>query len=113
MSSLAATSYELRRIVFSRKYLYLTLLLGYVTYRGLTGKLSHGVHGTAPFSRLSYTSFLVSISPFLLVFLMLLCASVFSDREIAARKIIFSTPITPRGYLGIKGGSPSRPRSSW
>jgi hypothetical protein len=63
------------------------------------------VYGTPPFSRLSYAKFLVSTSPFLLVFLITLCGGVFSEREISTRNIVFSTPITTRGYFGLKSAA--------
>jgi hypothetical protein len=101
--SLTAVRYELLRIAFSRKYFYFLLLLAYVTYQGVTGVLTHGANGTPPFSRLSYANFLTGITPYLVVLLVLLCAGVFSKSEIAARRIIFSTPITSAEYFGIKG----------
>jgi hypothetical protein len=92
-------------MVLTRKYFYILLLLGISSHLTLTRLLAHGTLGTPPFSQLSYAGFLSSTSPLLLVALVLLCAAVFSEKENAVRKILFSAPITHAGYLNLKGAA--------
>jgi hypothetical protein len=103
LTSVLATAYELRRIVFSRKYFYLLLLLGVSAYDTLTRSLIHGAFGTAPFSQVSYIKFATMSNPMLLVTIIVLCAGVFSEKELSARKILFSAPISSAMYFGMKG----------
>ena len=103
MTSIAAIGHEFRRIVLSRKYFYLLLLLGLSSHKILASLMEQGAYGTAPFSRVSYMKFVIGVNPLLLAILALLCAAVFSEKELAARKILFSSPISPAGYFAIKG----------
>lgn len=102
MSSLTIIGYELKRTVHSRKYLYLVLLMASYVYLLSTGSLTHGIYGTAPFSRLSFIHFLTAVSPMLLATLALLCATMYSEKEVAVRKILFSAPISPVNYYAVK-----------
>ena len=105
MINLSAIGHEFRRILFSRKYFYMLLLVGLSTHGTLSGHIMGGVYGTSPFSRLSYAKFLTMSNPLLLLSLAFLCTAVFSEKEIAARKILFSTPISPVEYFAIKGAA--------
>ena len=102
MNSLPIIRYELKKIVQSRKYFYLVLLLAAYAYLLSSGTMTHGIYGTAPFSRLSYMHFLTDVSPMLLATLALLCATVYSEKELAVRKILFSAPISPVNYYAVK-----------
>lgn len=102
MISHSVIAYEIRRIVWTRKYLYLLIIVGIFSHNALARLLVDGFHGTAPFSRLSYADYLVALNPILLSILALLWVPVFSEREIAARRLLFSTPISQPVYYFIK-----------
>lgn len=103
MTKFYVIGYEFQQIVFTRKYFYILLLLAISSHMKLTRLLAHGTLGTPPFSQLSYASFLSSTAPLLLLALVLLCAAVYSEKELAVRKILFSAPITHAEYLKFKG----------
>lgn len=67
--------------------------------------ISGGKDGTAPFSKWTYSEFLSLIRPFLSVILVLLCMSVFSEKEVAVRKIIFSAPLSETKYYLLKASA--------
>ena len=64
-----------------------------------------GKDGTAPFSKWTYSQFLTLIGPLLSSLLVLLCMSVFSEKEIAVRKIIFSAPLSESKYYLLKASA--------
>ena len=94
--------YEIKRIVWSKKYLYIVLLIVASTYDSLTRLIIGGYMGTAPFSDWSYTLFLNLISPLLMVSMIFIISSTFNDKEMRARSIIFSSPITQTKYYILK-----------
>jgi hypothetical protein len=103
LSNLTIVGYELRRLAQSRKCIYAVLLLAAYAYFASTfGALTHGIYGTAPFSRISYVRFLADVSPMLLAALTLLCTTVYSEEELAVRRILFSAPISSVNYYIIK-----------
>lgn len=67
--------------------------------------VSRGKDGTAPFSKWTYSQFLTSIGPLLSSILVLLCVSVFSEKEIAVKKIIFSAPLSESKYYLLKASA--------
>lgn len=67
--------------------------------------VSVGTDGTAPFSKWTYSEFLSLIGPFLSVILVLLCMSVFSEKEAAVRNIIFSAPLSETKYYLLKASA--------
>lgn len=103
MNNLIPLKYEIQRLVYNKKFFYLLLITGVYTYDVLTRLIIDGTHGTAPFSQWSYTSFITLINPWLLSLLVLLSISVFSPKEAAARRIVFSAPISEARYYLIKG----------
>jgi ABC-type multidrug transport system permease subunit len=94
--------YEIKRIVWSKKYLYIVLLIAASAYDSLTRLITGGYMGTAPFSDWSYTLFLNLISPLLMVVMIFIISSTFNDKEMRARSIIFSSPITQTKYYMLK-----------
>lgn len=94
--------YEIRRLILNKKYFYLLLVTAVWTYDILMRLIINGTDGTAPFSQWSYTSFISILNPLLLSILVLLCISLFSEKEIAVRRIIFSTPISEAKYYALK-----------
>ncbi|WP_156160968.1 MULTISPECIES: hypothetical protein [unclassified Methanosarcina] len=71
----------------------------------LVSFVSGGTDGTAPFSKWTYSGFLSLIGPLLSVILILLCMSVFSEKEVAVRNIIFSTPLSEPKYYLLKASA--------
>lgn len=94
--------YEIKRIVWSKKYLYIVLLIAASAYDSLTRLITGGYMGTAPFSDWSYTLFLNLISPSLMVAMIFIISSTFNDNQMRARSIIFSSPITQTKYYILK-----------
>ncbi|SKC88278.1 hypothetical protein [Maledivibacter halophilus] len=105
MNNLSLIKHEIKRLVFNKKYFYMSLILILSTSDKLLRLVIHGEYGTAPFSKWSYSNFTTLISPLLITILILLSTNVFSEKEIKARKIIYSTPITQTKYYTIKAAS--------
>lgn len=101
MNFLKISKMETKRVLFSRQYGYMLLIsmffMGYSLYLG-----SDGLMGTAPFSKPAI-GFLMSMDgPIWSCMAIMLCRGIYSDKERAARKIVFSAPITTYQYLGAK-----------
>ncbi len=105
MINLVLLKYEMRRLIFTKKYFYMILLLTIWTVDMLMRLVINGFSDTAPFSQWSYTNFITLVSPILLIILILLCTSIFSEREKAIRNIIYSTPISEAKYYIMKGSA--------
>lgn len=97
--------YEIRKLILTKKYFYMMLLLSIWTVDVLMRLIIDGFRYTAPFSQWSYTLFITLVSPVLLMILILLCTSIFSEREKAVRSIIYSTPIAEAKYYMMKGSA--------
>jgi len=93
---------ETKRVVLTRQYLYVMALLLLFISTLLGRALSYGSFGTAPFSQVSYSAYLTGLCPLLLSILALLCAPVFSGREVAARRILLAAPVSLATVLGIR-----------
>ncbi len=94
--------YEIKRIVWSKKYFYIVLLIIASAYDSLTRLVTGGYMGTAPFSDWSYTLFLNLISPLLMVAMIFIVSNTFNHKEMRARSIIFSSPISQTKYYILK-----------
>ncbi len=97
--------YEIKRLVFNKKFFYIVLIIGVLSYDFLTRLVIGGYGYSAPFSQLSYSLFMSMMVPFSLIVLFLLCTTVSSRKEIGARKIIFSSPLKQTKYYAIKAAS--------
>ena len=95
---LKALKYEVLRLAYNKKYFYMLLIESLFASHILMSFVSVGKDGTAPFSSWTYSNFLSLIGPILSIILVLLCMSVFSEKEIAVRKIIFSAPLSESKY---------------
>lgn len=102
---LKALKYEVMRLAYNKKYFYMLLIESLFASHILMSFVSVGKDGTAPFSQWTYSEFLTSIGPLLSIILVLLCMSVFSEKEIAVRKIIFSTPLSESKYYLLKASA--------
>ncbi|AKB36334.1 hypothetical protein MSSAC_1744 [Methanosarcina siciliae C2J] len=102
---LGVLKYEVLRLAYNNKYFYMVLIESLFASYILTSFVSGGTDGTAPFSKWTYSEFLSLIGPLLSVILVLLCISVFSEKEVAVRNIIFSTPISEPEYYLLKASA--------
>lgn len=105
MINLSLLKYEIRKLVFTKKYFYMILLLTIWTIDMLMRLVINGFCSTAPFSQWSYTDFITLFSPILLIILILLCTNIFSEREEAVKSIIYSTPVSEAKYYILKGSA--------
>lgn len=90
--------YELRRIVLHRKCLYMTLVALLMAVYSITMS-SMGISGTAPFSAPSVAMRVALMSPVWACIAILLLRDCFSERELAARRILFSAPRGTAAYF--------------
>lgn len=97
--------YEIKRLIFNKKFFYMVLIIGVLSYDFLTRLIIGGYGYSAPFSQLSYSVFMSMMVPFCLVVLFLFCTNVFSRKEINARKIVFSSPVTQTKYYTLKAAA--------
>jgi len=102
---LKALKYEVLRLAYNKKYFYMLLIESLFASHILMSFVSVGKDGTAPFSQWTYSEFLTSIGPLLSIILVMLCMSVFSEKEIAVRKIIFSAPLSESKYYLLKASA--------
>lgn len=102
---LKVLKYEVLRLAYNKKYFYMVLIESLFACYILVRFVSVGTDGTAPFSKWTYSEFLSLIGPFLSVILVLLCMSVFSEKEAAVRKIIFSAPLSETKYYLLKASA--------
>lgn len=97
--------YEIQRLIFSKKYFYMILMLSIWTIDVLMRLVIHGFYYTAPFSKWSYSEFITLCLPVLFIILILLCTSIFNEKEKAVKNIIYSAPISEEKYYIMKGFS--------
>lgn len=102
MINLRVVSYEIWRTLATKKYGYILLGLCLLAWYTLHSRIYQGYSGTAPYSALSYSHYLSGLNAFLLPLLILFCIPVFDAKEKAARRILFSSPLTPRVYYLFK-----------
>ena len=103
MINLVLLKYEIRRLILTKKYFYMILILCVWTVDVLMRLVINGFYYTAPFSQWSYSEFITLFSPILYIILILLCTSIFSESEKAVKNIIDSTPISESKYYIMKG----------
>ena len=105
MNDLKIIRYELKRLIFSKYYLFLLLVTGLFAYYILSQKVILGTSYTAPFSKWSYTTFLCDMLPFFLVILLFFCTYVVSRKELRVRTITLSTPLAVTRYYLCKAAA--------
>lgn len=105
MINLVLLKYEIRRLIFTKKYFYMILVLVLWTVDVLMRLIINGFYYTAPFSQWSYSEFITLFSPILNIILILLCTSIFCEKEKAVRNIIYSAPLSEEKYYLMKGAS--------
>lgn len=102
MINLVLLKYEIRRLILTKKYFYMILILCVWTIDVLMRLVINGFYYTAPFSQWNYSEFINLFSPILFIILILLCTSIFSEIEKSVKNIIYSTPISEAKYYIIK-----------
>ena len=102
MNNINLLKYEIRRIIMSKKYFYMILLVVTLTYDSLTRLITGGYYGTAPFSEWSYTFFIQLTSPLVISVMIFMMTNIFNEKELRARKILFSAPISQSKYYLLK-----------
>ena len=85
--------YEIKRIMFSKEYLLLFAATLVYSMSLLQGVVLYGVNYTAPFSLLTFSTYCSSLSPFLFVLLLVLCARQFRTSKRKAEATIRATSI--------------------
>lgn len=101
MTKLKLFNYELKQIVFSKKYFYINLILILSGLNALNSNLSpHNPVGIM--TEWSYSNFITTSNSFLITFTILLCIAVFSKNEEKVKNIVFSTEFSEKGYYLIK-----------
>ncbi len=85
--------YELKRLLLSKQYLLLLVATLIFSVSLLRGTVLFGANFTAPFSLLTFSTYCASLTPFLFVLLLVLCAKQSSPSERGAEAIISATPM--------------------
>lgn len=102
MNNVKILKYEFKRLVFSKVYAAFLAVAVIMTYSILSGRIMFGTAYTAPFSKWSYSSFIGSINPFLLVMVLFFCSHIFSNKELSVRTITLAAPISVPKYFILK-----------
>ncbi|WMM23575.1 hypothetical protein RBU61_11485 [Tissierella sp. MB52-C2] len=102
MNNINLLKYEIKRTIISKKYLYMILILMAFTYDSLTRLVIGGYYGTAPFSEWTYTFFVQLTSPLVMSIMIFMMTNIFNEKELRARKILFSAPIPQSKYYMLK-----------
>ncbi|MBU5427234.1 hypothetical protein KQI41_12485 [Tissierella pigra] len=102
MNNINLLKYEIKRMIISKKYLYMILILIAFTYDSLTRLVIGGYYGTAPFSEWTYTFFIQLISSLVMSIMIFMMTNIFNEKELRARKILFSAPIPQSKYYMLK-----------
>lgn len=101
MNKLKIFNYELKQIIFSKKYFYINLILILYGFNKLNSNLSP-YNPVGIMTKWSYSDFVAGCNSFLIIFTVLLCIAVFSKNEEKVKNIIFSTKFSEKGYFFIK-----------
>ncbi len=86
-------NYELRRLLLSKEYPLLLIATLFFSVSLLRGMVLFGTSFTAPFSALTFGTYCASVTPFLLILLLVLCARQSKASERGAETIIGATPM--------------------
>lgn len=85
--------YELKRLLLSKQYLLLLVATLIFSVSLLRGTVLFGANYTAPFSLLTFSTYCASLTPFLFILLLVLCAKQSVPYERGAEAIISATPM--------------------
>lgn len=102
MQSNKVFAYEIRRMLFSREYLLLTLaLLAYSLFL-IRSRVLFGTGYTAPFSLWTFADYVSSTMVLALILLVAMCSKLFTETEIQASSILRSTPTSYGVYRSLR-----------
>lgn len=105
MSKGIVFKYEAKRLLRSKEYLLLLAVTLTYSISLLRGIVLYGVDYTAPFSGLTFSAYCSSLTPFLLVLILVLCARQFRTSERGAEAIISSTGTSFQIFRLIRCGA--------
>lgn len=94
--------YELKRLLLSKEYLLLLIAALAYSFSLLRGMVMFGTDYTAPFSQWTFCTYVSSVSPILLILLLVLCARQFTASERGAMAIIAAAPIPVSVFKAIR-----------
>lgn len=97
--------YELRRLLLSKEYLLLLAAALIYSFSLLRSMVVFGTNYTAPFSQLTFCTYVSSVSPILLILLLVLCARQFTASERRAMAIIDAAPMPFSTFKAIRYGA--------
>lgn len=97
--------YELKRLVLSKEYLLLLAATMALCVSLIRGTVLFGVRYTAPFSRLTFSTYCSALSPFFFVLLLVLCARQNRTSEKGAEAIISTTAMPLHTFRLIRYSS--------
>ena len=94
--------YELKRLMFNRLFLALLIITGLYSYMTLNREIILGIAFTAPFSPWSFSAYLATIMPLLMITLLFFITFFYSNNEKQVRQITFATPVEPFKFGLVK-----------
>ena len=97
--------YEFKRLLFSREYLLLLVITLLFSVTLLFNMVLFGANYTAPFSKLSFSTYISSVSPILFILLLALCARQFTPSERGAASIISAVPMPASTFQFLRYGT--------
>ncbi|MBU5626764.1 hypothetical protein KQI82_07530 [Oscillibacter sp. MSJ-2] len=97
--------YELRRSIWNKGFLGITVVTIWYGWRLLTGTIILGVANTAPFSPWSFGAYLARLLPLLSVLLLFLLWNQSAERTRGLEVLSDAAPVRPGRYLLVKCGA--------
>lgn len=97
--------YEIKRLLFSKEYLLLLVATLVYSLSLLRGAVLYGANYTAPFSLFTFLTYCASLSPFLFIILLVLCARQSKTSERRAEVIINTTPMPLHVFRLLRYGA--------
>lgn len=94
--------YELRRMVISKFFVAILIILGVYGWQTLSSVTILGVANTAPFSPWSFGSYVSRLLPIALLALLLSLSTFFTGAARDAQPVLEATPVDPRAYLAVR-----------
>ncbi len=95
-------SYELKRVIISKAYLFFLIVICVYSFYTLSTSVLRGFANTAPFSEWSFVNYLLMMTPLLSAVLLFYMSRLFSPYEKNAMRITSSTPFYGPNYFFIK-----------
>lgn len=94
--------YELRRLIVNKFFLGMLLVCLFVSWQILQNETILGVAHTAPFSPWSFGSYMSKVAPLLMVGLLFMLHTLFSQKAVRVSSLSAATPVNPSVYMLVK-----------